>query len=202
MSAEDDDNDNSSTAAVLMKCGNIGMKDQSDVHSLRSMPLQKDDDYFYYHGHGNIGKEDDEDEETVDHIGLLIGPMSVQYPATIEPREMRSSLRSMASEITYDEYVSDLEEVVYTTNEYIEMKLQIADLKAQLDNQQFQHQSAISSLRDRILSLECENVGLKQELKESQDVALREREEARRMERLLQGMCASYLHLNLSSVHV
>ena len=198
MSAEADDS--SSTAAVLIKCDSMEAEDESDVLSLRSMPLQKDDDYFYYHGDG--GKEDDdEDEETVDHIGLLIGPASAQYPAIIKAEEMRLSLRSIASEVTIDECDSDLEEKdnlgTYTTDEFIEMKLQIADLKAQLDSQLLQHHSTISSLRDRIMSLENENVDLRRQLKESQDASSRERVEARRVERLLQGMCVHLLAILL-----
>ena len=43
------------------------------------------------------------------------------------------------------------------------------------------------------MSLENENVELRQELKESQDASSRERVEARRVERLLQGMCVHLL---------
>ena len=198
MSAEEDES--SSTAAVLMKYDSMEIEDEADALSLRSMPLQKDDDYFYYHGDG--GKEDDEDDEAVDHIGLLTGPASAQYPAIIKAEEMmRLSLRSTASEVTIDECDSDLEEKAnlgtYTTDEFIDMKLQIADLKAQLDSQLLEHHSTLSSLRDRIMSLENENVDLRQQLKESQDASSRERVEARRVERLLQGMCVHLLAILL-----
>ena len=68
---------------------------------------------------------------------------------------MRLSLRSTASEVTIDECDSDLEEKAnlgtYTTDEFIDMKLQIADLKAQLDSQLLEHHSTLSSLRDHSL---------------------------------------------------
>jgi hypothetical protein len=188
MSSEDDDSN--STDAIVMERS-------SSCHSLRSMPLQKDDDYFYYHGDG--GTEDDEDGdgdgETVDHIGLLIGPAIVQNRTTNMERDFRDSLRSMTSEVTSDWNDNDAgsqDELHSTTQECIGLKLQIADLKAQLDDQKFHYRekynAIISSLQDRNLSLECENVVLKQKLQESEDAALRERVEARRVERLLQGM--------------
>ena len=186
------DADNDSANAIVMK---HSMEDQSDVLSVRSMPLQKDDDYFYYHSDG--GKENDEDDETVDHIGLLIGPGIGQNPtisiADIE-QELKSSMRSTTSEVTSDwnDYDSDSEDDFhYTTQDCIELKLQIADLKAQLDAQKLRYRekynAIISSLRERNLSLECENVGLKQKLKESQDLALRQKVEAQEVERRLQG---------------
>jgi len=186
------DADNDSANAIVMK---HSMEDQSDVLSVRSMPLQKDDDYFYYHSDG--GKENDEDDETVDHIGLLIGPGIGQNPtmsiADIE-QELKSSMRSTTSEVTSDwnDYDSDSEDDFHcTTQDCIELKLQIADLKAQLDAQKLRYRekynAIISSLRERNLSLECENVGLKQKLKESQDLALREKVEAQEVERRLQG---------------
>ncbi|KAL7444691.1 hypothetical protein ACHAXM_010899 [Skeletonema potamos] len=185
------DADNDSANAIVMK---HSMEDQSDVLSVRSMPLQKDDDYFYYHSDG--GKENDEDDETVDHIGLLIGPGIGQNPtmsiADIE-QELKSSMRSTTSEVTSDwnDYDSDSEDDFhYTTQDCIELKLQIADLKAQLDAQKLRYRekynAIISSLRERNLSLECENVGLKQKLKESQDLALRQKVEAQEVERRLQ----------------
>ena len=192
-------NDNNADDAIVFK--QQSMKDQSDGDglSVRSMPLQHDDDYFYYHGDG--GKEDDVDGESVDvdHIGLLIGPAIVQKVKTTiaeSEREMRDSLRSMTSEVTSDwiDYDSDAQDEIHqSTQDCIDLKLQIADLKAQLDTQKFRYKkkydAIISTLQDRNLSLECENVGLKQKLKECQDVALRERVEARQVERLLQGMC-------------
>mmetsp|Transcript_8226 Transcript_8226/g.12876 ORF Transcript_8226/g.12876 Transcript_8226/m.12876 type:complete len:326 (+) Transcript_8226:132-1109(+) len=194
MSSEDSDGNNSTNAVVM---NTRSMEDQSDALSLsrHSMPLQKDDDYFYYHGDG--GKEDDYDEETVavDHIGLLIGPALFHCPsADTEESEFKSSLRSMTSDVTYDND-SDLQdqEIIlhYTTQECVEMKLLIADLKAQLDDQQLRYRekcnATISSLQDRIMSLECENDKLRQKLKESQDAALREGVETRRVEHLLQG---------------
>lgn len=197
------DDDHNSTDAVVMK--RRSMEDQADVLSVRSMPLMKDDDYFYYHGEG--GKEDDDDDETVDHIGLLIGgPTMLQYPSADNPstsreRDFGASLRSMTSEVTYDNH-SDFSDMLsvqdnkphYTTQDYIEMKLEIADLKAQLDGQQFRdrekYTATISSLQDRIMSLECENIELKQKLKESQAVALSLREGAvtHHVEHRLQGM--------------
>ncbi len=206
MGSEDSD-DNNSTNAVVMKTRSRIVEGQTDALSLslRSMPLHKDDDYFYYHGDG--GKEDDYDEETVDHIGLLIGPALFHCPsADTEERGFKSSLRSMTSDVTYDNE-SDLQDqdmmLHYTTQECVEMKLQIADLKAQLDDQQLQYRekynATISSLQDRIMSLECENDKLRQKLKESQDAALREGVETRRVEHLLQGMLIT-AHL-LNSFH-
>ena len=204
MSSEDSDGNNSTNAVVM---NTRSMEDQSDALSLsrHSMPLQKDDDYFYYHGDG--GKEDDYDEETVavDHIGLLIGPALFHCPsADTEESEFKSSLRSMTSDVTYDND-SDLQdqEIIlhYTTQECVEMKLLIADLKAQLDDQQLRYRekcnATISSLQDRIMSLECENDKLRQKLKESQDAALREGVETRRVEHLLQGMLIT-AHLLIS----
>ncbi|KAK1738631.1 hypothetical protein QTG54_010661 [Skeletonema marinoi] len=184
MSSEDDDSN--STDAIVMERS-------SSCHSLRSMPLQKDDDYFYYHGDGGTEDDEDGDGETVDHIGLLIGPAIVQNRTTNMERDFRDSLRSMTSEVTSDWNDNDAgsqDELHSTTQECIGLKLQIADLKAQLDDQKFHYRekynAAVSSLQDRNLSLECENVVLKQKLQESEDAALRERVEARRVERLLQ----------------
>lgn len=174
------------------------MQDQTDVLSVRSMPLMRDDDYFYYHGEG--GKEDDDDDEIVDHIGLLIGgPAMLQYPSADNPststeRDFRTSMRSCTSEVTFDDPSDhpDQYKPHYTTQEYVEMKLQIADLKAQLDYQHLQsrekYSATISSLQDHIMSLECENIELKQKLKESQAAALRGGVETRRVEHRLEGM--------------
>ena len=201
MSSEDDDSN--STDAIVMERS-------SSCHSLRSMPLQKDDDYFYYHGDGGTEDDEDGDGETVDHIGLLIGPAIVQNRTTNMERDFRDSLRSMTSEVTSDWNDNDAgsqDELHSTTQECIGLKLQIADLKAQLDDQKFHYRekynAIISSLQDRNLSLECENVVLKQKLQESEDAALRERVEARRFERLLQGMfipaCSPFRFLVSSS---
>lgn len=191
-STDSDDDSHNSTDTVVMKRRSI--QDQGDVLSVRSMPLMRDDDYFYYHGGG--GKDDDDDDEVVDHIGLLIGgPAMLLYPAADTPsasteRDFRTSLRSFTSEVTYGS--EDQDKPHYTTQEYVEMKLQIADLKAQLDDQQFQsrekYNATISSLRDRIMMLECENIELKQKLKEAQADALRGGGEARRVQHRLEGM--------------
>lgn len=175
---------NSINAIVLKQ----SMDNDSDVHSVRSMPLQQDDDYFFYHGSGS---DRDDDGESVDHIGLLIS-----HPPTPTDRGIKSSTKSTTSELTFD-WVPDAndsesdDESSYTSQDYVSLKLEIAELKAQHEDQKFRYRkkftALITSLEERTLSLECENFGLKLKLKESQDCALRERVEARQVERLLQG---------------
>ena len=200
MCDEDGNDDDNSENAIVLK----HTVDSDDVLSVRSMPLQKDDDYYYYHGDG--GKEEtdeDEDGESVDHIGLLISsPPPLQFSDT--DRDLKLSLMSATSEVTLDWNPEDAEdsdpegddddEFNYTAQDCIGLKLQVADLKAQLDEQKFCYRkkydalvSSVSSLQERNLSLEAENVGLKHLLKESQENALRDRVDARQVERLLQG---------------
>jgi hypothetical protein len=178
MMCTDEFDNNCSDHAIVMK-----RSVDDDVLSVRSMPLQKDDDYFYYHGSGSRCEDDGDDEdgsETVDHIGLLIS----HPPLSSIKQPLISSLRSTTSDLSLDASIPDDEDnddddfnKFYSTQECAHLKDEIADLKAQLDDQKKQFE-------ERNMSLEAENVGLKVMLKETQEIALAD---ARRVERLLQG---------------
>ena len=212
--------DDESTRAVVLEHNNL-QEPSEDIRSVRSMPLQRDDDYFYYRGDAGCKQDchdidDDNDDDLqhqhVDHIGLLIGPTIIQKSLSDSEHqhEMRSSLFSSTSDVTTpwsnngdsQQQHSQEDEFHYTAREYVELKLEIANLKAQLDDQKLHYNAMISSLQERNLALECENIDLRQQLKGQSDGhdVLPERNEALRQVKCpLQGMFLSIYNIHFST---
>lgn len=154
-----------------------------------SLPFPKDDDCFYYHGAAldrdeKVKKHDSDDgEEPVDHVGALIGPSpSTSMQIRKKERELNNSFHSQQpSEITCDDWSVDLSEFSQSklkikkgcdeicVEDFISLKMRVAELESQLQlqRQNVSLERKVQDLQDRKLSLECENIGLKQMLHDS-----------------------------------
>lgn len=155
--------------------------------------------------------EDDGDDEPVDHVGALVGPSfssSLQVPAQKKEKKkkekgLRISVQSQASEMTCDDWSTDSNSNEYSQDQkegedsddhiiciedFVRLKVRVAELESQL---QLHHRhgtlvASLKDLQDRELTLECENIGLKQMLQRIQEDIINERHEARRVKNAMQ----------------
>jgi hypothetical protein len=143
------------------------------------MPLQRDDDYFYYHGNASIrlmeddGKEDsdrDSNEDAVDHVGALIGFM-ISHASLEEPKQdvLRSSTDS---DVTLDDGVRN--------------ELNGIDMMHQHDNIDDVMGLKIAELEYELHAKANEAVELNEKIQHLQELLLKERIEARQTDLELQ----------------